>query len=103
MVLGFEETEFTVFEDVGLVELCVNITFPPIFEPGTNIRVQINDINIETESQDVTAGILLLDLNCLICGHTRVNTIYCIVTGEFYFLPIQLVVHHLHSHQKGTL
>ena len=57
MVLGFEETDFTVFEEDLFVELCVNVFEPPAIDPNTGQPVDIDDINIITQSEDGTAGI----------------------------------------------
>ena len=59
VVLGFEETEFTVFEEDLFVELCVTVFEPLVIDPNTGLplNVDINDINIITQSQDGTAGI----------------------------------------------
>ena len=57
MVLGFEETIFTVNEEDCFVELCVSISEPPAIDPGTGLVVPIDDINIITCSQDGTASI----------------------------------------------
>ena len=57
MVLGFEETVFSVFEEQLFVELCVNVFFPPVIDPNTGLPVTIDDIMILTTSQDGTAGI----------------------------------------------
>ena len=52
-MLGFEETNFTVNEEDGAVELCVNVTEPPI----TDLETIIADINITAGTEDGTAGI----------------------------------------------
>ena len=63
MVLGFEETVFSVFEDQLSVELCVTVFEPPVIDPNTGLSVDIDDINIVTHSQDGTAGITAIFLN----------------------------------------
>ena len=50
VTLGFEQTIFTVVEEVGFVELCVNVTDP------TDPLREFADINLITQSQDGTAG-----------------------------------------------
>ena len=61
MVLGFEETDFTVDGEDGFVELCVNVFEPPVIHPNTGQPVPIDDINIITQSQDGTAGMLQIE------------------------------------------
>ena len=52
IVLGFEQTVFRVNEEVGVVELCVNIFEPP------NLGASISDIFLVTRTQDGTTGII---------------------------------------------
>ena len=87
MVLGFEETDFTVFEEDLFVELCVTVFEPPVIDYSTGIPVDIADIDIITHSQDGTTGILLLDTFC--------DNYNCIVDAfsAKYFLPNLLLQH----------
>ena len=79
--MGLERTIFTVFEDVGVVELCARV-----FEPAINRPIEF-PFGVTLFTTDRTAGIQLynvLMLRTLIHSYSESDGLHC----PFYDLDI---------------